>query len=589
MERLDVFYKAYDAFRTMIEEDSETPRFRKFCAGIKSAKAEELVVSYSTVEIKEDWVNALEKGLVYVEKAIKEDRQFIRNEGEVIPIEKVRRTSKAGIQDLAKHSNYITHTTVESSDSSVIPDKMLMIQREADYSIYENRVIYAMLVYLKDFITVRLQKIKDLTNSFEFEAFENKDIEFGDKKIQYSLNIHEIRKNDPVMCQKNSARDTIDRLDKCFTLVMSFLKTPLMNEVSKAELVSRPITKTNVLRMNTNFRESLALFDFIAEYQGDGFTIKKVEKKFNPFSLDHKNSMTDIIALTSFVTYMYGNNLADELKENLKKKREEDARKEQERILKSLHSFELKGKANKQTIEQYFEDFVKGYKIIEKKCLAYEDEIENQKNDFIKQMNEQKFEFDKKLIDVNTAHEEELEKQKDSYEKQIADKDEEHRARIEDLNEEHRSELATEFEKFNKKLATIADPLNEKISELSEDKSELERRNKYLSNKIKELESALFATDVSNHAAPREDSYGAKDDFNHLEILKENFDAYFKRAWNETKKTIRNKNLRIDKDYKKTQRAKEQAKKAREARLAKQKEKEKLDEENLDESGSEKA
>lgn len=562
MERLDVFYKAYDSFRTIINEDSETPRFRKFCAGIKNVKAEDLVVSYSTVEIDEEWVKALEKGLVYVEKAIKEDRQFIRNEGEVLPIEKIRRTSKAGIQDLAKHSNYISRMTPEDADSSVIPDKMLMIQREADYSIYENRVVYALLAYLKEFITVRLEAIKRLANSFEFSAYANKDISFGDKKLQYSLNIHEVRENDPTMAGKNSARDVIERLDKCFTLVMSFLKTPLMVEVGKSELVSRPITKTNVLRMNTNFRESLALFDYIAEYDGPGYTVKKIEKKFNPFGEEHENSMTDIIAMTSFITYMYGNDLAGQLKENLKKQREEEAIKEQERILKSLQAFELKGKADMKTIEEYFEDFVEGYKIIEKKCQNLEEDLAAQKLDTIRQLNEQKADFDKKLMAVKEEHEIDLTNQKNLYEKQLFDKDEEYSSRIDDIKEE-----------AEKHLSEVVAPLNEQISALSNEKADLIKQNKTLSSENTELEARVQSLLISSGQASPEGSYTAKEEFDRLEQLKKDFDAYFKKAWALTKEAIRKENIKIDKDYKK-HKAEEKARALEEKKEAENLEKE---------------
>ena len=44
----------------------------------------------------------MEKGLVHIEKAIKEERQFIRSNGEVLPIEKIKHVSKESIEHLAK-------------------------------------------------------------------------------------------------------------------------------------------------------------------------------------------------------------------------------------------------------------------------------------------------------------------------------------------------------------------------------------------------------------------------------------------------------------------------------------------------------
>ena len=562
MERLNVFYKAYNSFRNIIEEDSETGRFRKFCQSLSSKKCEDLTVSFSEITVEDDWVNAIEKGLTYVEKAIKEERQFIRNQGDVIPIEKIRKTSKASIQDLAKHSNYISHTAPADAVSDVIPDKLLEIQKESDYAVYENRVLYAMLVYLKEFISVRLEKIKKLATSFEYTSYADKKIEFGDKKIEYKLNIHELRENDPTMIMKSSAAEAINRLDTCLTYVISYLKTPLMNEVSKVEMVKRPIIKTNVLRMNTNFRESLALFDYIAEYQGDGYVVKKIEKTFNPYSKDHSYSMTDILALTSFLTYMYANNLSEELKENFKKEKEEEAIKEQERILKALHAFELKGKASMQTIEEYFEAFVKGYKIIEKKCEDYEEQLVQQKNEFLLKMAEQKEGFDKKLIEINEAHENEVSAIHEDYKKQLDDKDEEYLSRIDDMNEKHRLELNFEEEKRIKEVKEATEPLKTEIQRLSEEHASMSKEVSVTRKINKELEARIFAFETLSGEAPETSKMVFKDEFDKLEQLKKNFDEYFDAAWKAAKKDIRKNNLKIDKDYKKHRK---EAKEAQEA------------------------
>lgn len=568
MERLNVFYKAYNSFKNIIEEDSETGRFRKFCQTLSNKKYEDLTVSFSEITIEDDWVNAIEKGLTYVEKAIKEERQFIRNNGDVLPIEKIRRTSKASIQDLAKHSNYISHAAPADASTDIIPDKMLEIQKESDYAVYENRMLYAMLIYLKEFISVRLEKIKKLATSFEYTSYADKKIEFGDKKIEYKLNIHELRENDPTMIMKSSAAEAIKRLDTCLTYVISYLKTPLMVEVGKVEMIKRPIIKTNVLRMNTNFRESLALYDYIAEYQGLGYTVKKIEKSFNPFSKDHSYSMTDILALTSFLTYMYANNLSDELKENFRKEKEEEAIKEQERILKALHAFELKGKASMQTIEEYFEAFVKGYKIIEKKCEDYEEKLVQQKNEFLTKMAEQKEEFDKKLIEVNEAHETEIAGIHEDYKKQLDDKDEEYLSRIDDMNEKHRLELNYETEKRIKEVKEAVAPLNDKIQTLTEEHASMSKELSATRKINKELEARIFAFETLSGEAPDKSKMVFKDEFDKLEQLKQNFDEYFNAAWKAAKEDIRKNNLKIDKDYKKHR------KEAKEAALASNKAKE---------------
>ena len=107
MNQLDVYYRALLNYRQLTATDTN-------CTALSSAIVEsnaeqdKIVITRAFCTIDEDWVEAIEKGLVHIEKAIKEDRQFIRSNGEVVPIEKVKHVSKESVEHLAKHSNLIT-------------------------------------------------------------------------------------------------------------------------------------------------------------------------------------------------------------------------------------------------------------------------------------------------------------------------------------------------------------------------------------------------------------------------------------------------------------------------------------------------
>ena len=116
-------------------------------------------------KINEDWVKAIEEGLEFVEKAVAEERQFIRTNGEVVPIEKVKKVSKDSVEHLAKHSEMITHVP-ENEGDLLVPDKLYMVEKLSDYAVYENRFLYMMLVYIRDFIEFRLGKIETLRRTY---------------------------------------------------------------------------------------------------------------------------------------------------------------------------------------------------------------------------------------------------------------------------------------------------------------------------------------------------------------------------------------------------------------------------------------
>ena len=137
MNQLDVYYRALLNYRNAIESDNDCQRFNNAFISA-DADGDKLVVTRAFCTIDEEWVEEIEKGLVFIEKAIKEDRQFILSQGEVVPIEKVKSVSKESVQHLAKHSDLITEYE-EGGD--IVPDKLYTVERLNDYTVYENRLL----------------------------------------------------------------------------------------------------------------------------------------------------------------------------------------------------------------------------------------------------------------------------------------------------------------------------------------------------------------------------------------------------------------------------------------------------------------
>ena len=124
MSQLDVLYRALIDYRKNTKNDRECIVQRN---AIASANAQEDLVEVvrNSCKIEEDWIEAIEKGLEYIEKCINEERQFIRSNGEVEPIEKVKRVSQASVEHLAKHSDLLTRKPEEGED--VIPDSLYVV------------------------------------------------------------------------------------------------------------------------------------------------------------------------------------------------------------------------------------------------------------------------------------------------------------------------------------------------------------------------------------------------------------------------------------------------------------------------------
>ena len=88
MSRLDRFYRAFGEYRKSIAQEREISALRAAVA--EADRQDRIRAIRSSCTIENDWVEEIERGLVFIEKAINEERQFIRSEGEVAPIEKIK-------------------------------------------------------------------------------------------------------------------------------------------------------------------------------------------------------------------------------------------------------------------------------------------------------------------------------------------------------------------------------------------------------------------------------------------------------------------------------------------------------------------
>ncbi len=314
MNQSDAYYRALLAYKKLTDEQRDCRRDSRAFA--EAEGAERVTVTRMICTVDEAWIDAIEAGLVHIEKAIKEERQFIYSNGEVIPIEKVKHVSKDSVEHLARHAELITRAP-EGED--LIPDKLYTVERLSDYAVYENRFLYMLLCYLRDFVTLRYQKILELTNRYEGHLILDKEITAFGRTVTVKLDLTDHRRDDPYLREHNPAKTLIDRMDLIRKTVLAFLATPLMESAGKAALLKPPITKTNVLKMDNNFKGAVALYDYIIAYEGDGYTVTEDNREISPFGDALREDMAEAELLLTHLTYRYGLDITPALKANLER------------------------------------------------------------------------------------------------------------------------------------------------------------------------------------------------------------------------------------------------------------------------------
>lgn len=469
MNKIDVYHRAFKSYRKETKE-------RKDCltdlALIKEAQAKNDILEatkYLCI-VDEEWVQRIEAGLVFVEKALAEERQFIRSDGEIVPIEKVKKISRSSVEHLARHSNMITHVPEEGND--LVPDKIYMVEKLSDYAVYENRFLFMLLSYLHEFIMYRLEKIEKISATYDSLLEINKDVSFNNQKIKYEVKITDHRENNPYSIKDEKSASIVQRIRDCDQIINAMLNTDLMVQVAKSPMIKPPITKTNVLKMNNNFKNALALYDYVASYSGLGFETEEVKRVFHPLNDFNASEIAEALNLTSFISYKIGNEIEDVL--NTAYEEEEERRRQQEaqRMVDRINRIKKRARENGQTLEEYMLLLEDRNKMLEKDSqeliLARNKVFEL--NEKIDELNQEKVELNHQIADLHLEVAEKVKEIDRLNQKYIDDMKAiklQHEEDIKNLNKEHADKVAEIHNSYLEKIDEINENHQIEIDELN--------------------------------------------------------------------------------------------------------------------------
>ncbi len=598
MNRIDTYYRALLEYRKQVDAQRDC-RLENKSVATSGVKADRIYFERKSCIIDRSWVDAIETGLVFVEKAIKEERQFIRSNGEVVPIEKVKNVSKSSVEHLARHSNLITRVH-EGED--IIPDQLYTVEKLNDYAVYENRFLYMLLCYLRDFISTRYNKILDISNTYNGTMTMNKSVIADRQTIKYKVELEHTRRDDEYLIATNREKDVIDRIDLLLKTVLAFLATPLMEIVAKAPMLKPPVTKTNVLKMNNNFKGAMELYGFVTSYEGEGFTVTVDKTELNPFDDELAAEMANTVTLGAFITYENALGIRKELERNYlleeQRLREEEYKKGELR----LEELRRQLKNNGITPEEYIVSLEDRVRLLEKRAneltrvqarldtaqerlsvarvqldeaLAKEKELRSTLDTTQYKLDMQIRKYDVDMTRVRTEHEAyvnelhlrhaaELDRVRAECDSRIAEMNSAHEEQIGALKTAHEERLASLREEFEDRTRTMGAELadakaqldtdrREHTAELSRLADEYERKLEILRGTLgmereraEALQSQARISDAKLYALRFEigDEFGdeqfvLEENFDELERTYRAFRKFYQSEWAKVKKHIR--------------------------------------------------
>ncbi|MBR5250466.1 MAG: hypothetical protein IKV38_00395 [Clostridia bacterium] len=269
------------------------------------------------------WVEAIEDTIIPLDNIIRNPNRFIKNIEEVVNIEMARNISTESVRHLATHTNYIAQV----KGDEVIPSRILNVMKEESFETYENRFIFTLLFKLEYFLDKRMQVL--MTNNKVADKYEMKfegSCTAGHDEIEYDFSMNYVTPHIELTSEELQVGADItnltsmQRIERLRKILYSFKGAPLIRALEHCAMVRPPLTMTNVLSKNPNFRKCVDLWRFIDRYEDVGFSVNVVDRFSTP-SEQYVNDMFSLLTM-QYVVMKKNTRHTDELGDYTERKKE---------------------------------------------------------------------------------------------------------------------------------------------------------------------------------------------------------------------------------------------------------------------------
>ena len=330
------------------------------------------------------------------------------------------------------------------------------------------------------FVDDKYSKMKDVPNDSYNKISMVRHIDFNEKKVDFNLNYinesHETLADDLDVLDVSQLSD-FDRIRRIRTTLNEFLNTQLIKEISKEPEVRPPLTQTNLLKKNPNFKKVVELWNFLDSYKRKGFEV--VSEEYNGKMTD--TVQQDVYFAMGFQHFMMSIATNPALRSILKEQYDAENARIAEEESKPQKTREAVMQAQLDAVrKEEMEIRLREIREREKKILDLTNEIKN-----LKVIIDQKEQQILTLRGRVSALEDQLEEVKKELQ-QTKLKLMEAEKRIAELEEENQ-QLKDTIEELNKTI----DELNQTIVELNDRILVLVQENARLQTKVKEQETVI--------------------------------------------------------------------------------------------------
>ncbi len=303
-----------------------------------------------SLTINTDWIDAIQEGLMAMYKIIDKPKLSLKDERELVKVEKAKRVDAVAVRHLSTHTQYIK---VVRDDGSVVPSQVMTRELLEEKAIYENRFLYSLLQRIKSFVgkrynvLVKFAKVKNDTSLAFSSSFQ-----YGKADVDCRFNI-DVKTQKEVKDGEVDNQKVLARLEKLRQQIMVIEASPFMNLMKKAKRVYPPIQKTNIFMSNPEYSTCYNLWLILSSYETVGYSVNIIEKQL-PFDNDYYKDLAKLVA-ASVQVMLVNNEIRDAFYTQIEPSRKTQKEFKVQKSTKFLTNvFDSKKQASTKDINAYY-------------------------------------------------------------------------------------------------------------------------------------------------------------------------------------------------------------------------------------------
>jgi len=270
---------AYDATASSLESlTSSFPVYKDILNAFSDGlKVVELRKRYMLKQIDEAWVCAIEDALPSIDSIIRNPENTLKEQEEILPVELTRKVTERSVVFLSQHTDMINEI---KPDGTVIPSKLLNVFQEDTVLTYENKFINTLLLRIYTFVLKRYEMAeKHGEDEKNTQLKIEQSFERGDVRGKITLGIELSQSPEENTEVKNYFYSSAlwKRVCNLKKIADKYMSSQFVAKLGK-NYVRPPVMRTNKLLKNVEFRNCLALWEFLDSYENTGYETLISEK-----------------------------------------------------------------------------------------------------------------------------------------------------------------------------------------------------------------------------------------------------------------------------------------------------------------------